>query len=445
MGQISDAKLQMVRGLVELAPDAAVRNLLLALSATDGNDEGLARVLKMVEVEAADRQARNLVFAPIAPLCSPPTPFRELSFPPRTLGLLWKGLKATQADDVAAAKAQVDKWTEPQEGPEALDRLCAAASAGLRADHSAFAAAIQAADAGAGRETLAACLDIAAVTRGALAHMPEWLGRMTSEKTAKLRLAYKDAVSISADAGPRFFEMLAAHLTEPWLILRVISGAMDHPGEAYLAASELSAFGERVLSNIDRLVGEVAAFKTTDGRQAAHAAAAAIHQTVIEIAEIEQSVGLSPEGPWGKRVSGQKKLMSGAVEKLLKETETLVAKALPTKTVRVGPRTTRGVPVLNAEPDQAQVEKAATLLIFLDEVRTSAAAGGVASVRAKVLEDVEARLDAYVEELLAEIRADDGIDQTRAHAFLEVAAEFCGLARDEKAAQIVRRRANAAA
>ena len=57
-----------------------------------------------------------------------------------------------------------------------------------------------------------------------------------------------------------------------------------------------------------------------------------------------------------------------------------------------------------------------------------------------------ARLDGYVEEVLEEIRAgdDEEVDPDRAREFLEIAAQLCGLARDEKAAQIVRRRAAAA-
>jgi DNA polymerase III delta prime subunit len=74
-------------------------------------------------------------------------------------------------------------------------------------------------------------------------------------------------------------------------------------------------------------------------------------------------------------------------------------------------------------------------------VRSSAPAGGFASARTKVLEGLEHRLDSYVEDVLAEIHADDGVDHDRARAFLEIAAELCGLIRDEKAAQIVRRRA----
>jgi hypothetical protein len=112
--------------------------------------------------------------------------------------------------------------------------------------------------------------------------------------------------------------------------------------------------------------------------------------------------------------------------------------------VRIGPRTAKGVPRLTHDPDPDQVERAATLLTFVNEVRSSASAGGFASARTKALEGLELRLDTYVEDVLAEIHADDGVDHERAHAFLEITAELCGLARDEKAAQIVRRRAAAA-
>ncbi len=90
------------------------------------------------------------------------------------------------------------------------------------------------------------------------------------------------------------------------------------------------------------------------------------------------------------------------------------------------------------------MEKAATLLTFMSEVRSSAAAGGFASSRAKALEVLDGRLDSYVEDILEEIRSEHDDHRERARAYLEIAAEFCGLARDEKAAQIVRRRAAAA-
>jgi len=444
MGDISDKKLELVRGLIEMAPDEAVRSLLLALSDDSGHDSGLTRVQRVVEAEAADRQTRNIALAPIAGLCGPPGPFKGLVFPPRTLALLWKALKTTAPEETHAARAQADKWRGEASGPEALDALCALAAVGLRDDDPAFAAAAEAADLGAGREALVACLDIAAIARNALQQMPEWLGRMTSEKTAKLRLAYRDAVAINPDSGPLFFEMLSAHLTEPWLILRVISGAMDKPSDTYMAASELRSFGERVLADIDREVAEVVAFSAASGRDGARAVSQCIHRAVTEIAELEISINLSPGGVWGKRVAGQKKLLASTIEARLKACEKALGQALPTKTVRIGPKTARAVPVLHADPDPALVEKAGTLLTFLGEVRSSASDGGFASARAKVLEGVDEWLDAYIEELLEEIRADEGVDQARASVFLDIAAGFCALTRDDKAAQIIRRRAAAA-
>lgn len=444
MGQISDAKLQMVRGLIDLAPDSAIRSLLAALGSERGLDPGLSRVRNLVEAEADDRRARNLVFAPIAPLCVPPGPFRALVFPPRTLGLLWKALKTAAPGATGDAKDLADDWRASVDSPERFDALCARAAFGLRNGEAAFAPAIAAADTGAGRDALAACLDLAAVTRSAITQLPEWLGRMTGEKVAKLRLAYRDAASVSADAGPRFFEMLAAQLSEPWLILRVISAVMDRPNETYVSGSELSGFGDRVLADIDREIAEIGAFAPASGRAAAHAAAVAVHNAAVEITEFEQSIGLLPDGPWGKRLAGQKKTMAAIIESHLVATEDAVDHALPMQPKRMGPRATRNIPRLTHEPEPARVEIAAALLTFLNEVRPSAAAGGFAAARARLAEGLQYRLDTYVEDLLEDIRAGDGHDVSRARAFLDIAAEFCGLVQDEQAAQIVRRRAAAA-
>jgi hypothetical protein len=444
MSHMSDVKMALVRGLIEQAPDAAIQNLLTALGADGAHDEGLTAVQFMLETEASDRRARNLVFAPIAPLCGAPGPFRTLAFPARALSLIWKALRDEAPDEVALAKTLTHRWRESESAAELADRLCVRAALGLRRGDGDFGAAAAAADAGGGRAELAACLDIAPIVRHALNEMPEWLGRMTSEKAAKLRLAYWDAVSVCDDAGPRFFEMLCAHLAEPWLILRILSAAMYRPNEAYVAGSELAGFGERVLADIERRVAEVGALQAADGRQAAHAAARTVHIATAEIAELELAIHLAPDGAWGQRLMQQKKTLAATIETHLKAGAAAMAFALPLQTLKIGPRTLRGVPRLTHDPDPAAVEKAAALLTFMNEIRASAAAGGFASARAKTIEALEQRLDRYVETVLEEIRADDGVDPDCARAFLDVAAELCGLVRDESSAQVVRRRAAAA-
>jgi hypothetical protein len=448
MSQMSGTKLALVRSLIEQAPDTAIQNLLLALTADSRHDDSLTAVQYMVETEASDRRARNVAFAPIAPLCAVGGAFSALSFPPRALSLIWKALKEHAPDDVALAKSAIARWHDPNVAPDAtavvFDRLCGRAAEGLRRGEGTFAAAAAAADAGGGRGSLAACLDLAPVVRRALDKMPQWLGRITSEKAANLRLAYRDAVAIADDAGPRFFEMLAAHLTEPWLILRVISGIMDRPNETYVAGSELASFGERVMADIERRLAELTAFQSAAGRDAAHAAARTVHLAVAEIAELQQSIYLTPEGPWGRRVARYKRTLALTIEGRLKAIDKAVASALPLQTVKMGPRTMRGLPRLTHPADPIAVEKAETLLVFMDEVRSSAASGGFASAIGKTLEGLEQRLDSYVESVLEELRADDGVDPEFARAFLDIAADFFVFIRGEQSAQIVRRRAAAA-
>jgi len=141
MSQISEAKLGLVKGLVEQAPDGAIRNLLMALSADGGHDAGLTRVQQLVEAEAADRRARNLAFSPIAPLCNIPGPFSGLSFPPRTLSQIWKALKTDSPELMADALALAADWRLDESSPEVFDALCRRTAAGLREAGGPFAAA----------------------------------------------------------------------------------------------------------------------------------------------------------------------------------------------------------------------------------------------------------------------------------------------------------------
>jgi hypothetical protein len=443
MSQISEAKLTIVRSLIEQAPDSAVTILLRALSDSE-LDPGLATVKRIVEVEANDRRARNTVLAPIVPLCAA-NAFCKINFPPRTLGLIWRGLKAAAPTDVEHVLGMVADWRPDERAPEVCDALCAVAVEGLKdAAQDSFTDAVKAAEAGSGLAALVGCLELAGVTRRALDRLPDWLGRMTDERAAALRLAYRDGAALAVDGGPLFFEMLAGQLAEPWLILRVISGAMGRPAETYVASSELASFGERLLADIDVQVAIVSAFNPRTGDLDADGAARAALRATVEIAEFEQSLVLSPDGVWGRRLGKQKRELASAVEEQLRDVDDAVSHALPLHTVRMGPRTLRGVPKLTADPDLKHVERATVLLRFMHEVRMSAQAGGFASARAKALEILEARLDTYVEEVLASMRAGEIEDESRARAFLEIAADFCGISRDAKAAQIVRRRAAAA-
>src|SRR4051812_45474563 len=254
MVALSNRKIAIVRTLVESAPDKIVGGLQRAL-AQSGGDTVLASVRALVEAEASDRMLRNAVFQPVTPLfAGDGSDKHSLVFPARALAMVWRGLKthapqemataAKASASLAAAIAAEQRPPDPSKSYDALTQLAAQAlRAGEPRDFGAAAELCDQARPG-GAETLAACLDIAHVVRRALPRLAEWVAHPGEDTGAAARLAYKDAVAVTEDAGPRFFEMLACQVTPPWMVLRIISAVMDKPTERYLADSELGGFPE---------------------------------------------------------------------------------------------------------------------------------------------------------------------------------------------------------
>lgn len=444
LAALPEDKIQIVRALVEQAPDPVVGRLQAAL-AHAGGDDALASVRQLVDLEADDRRVRNSVLAPIAAMCvADGRAADRIQFPKPVLGLLWRGLKRAAPDEVADARGILRELAGCEESREAFDRLTRVAAKAIReGDGRDFAAAGEAAaDArDNGRELLAGCLELAPVVRLACARLPEWITRMGGEETAQARVAFKDAVAIRTDAGPLFFEMLSAQLAHPWQVLRIISAVMDKPDEHYFAASESAVFALRLMDLVDSELARVAVIDPDGGREAGRAAAQVVEQITEQIGELEAAMRLDREGGWGRRVTHQRATLAGAVETRLKVLERAVGAALPTRQERVA-RRLKAVPKLSAPPDGHAVGQAMTLLQFVSDIRGCAGAGGFASSRAKMLESLGETVDGYVEDVLDRLRHGEVEDEAVARAYLEVAADISGLIHDPKSAQLVRRRAS---
>lgn len=455
MGQMSESQLATVRALLSAAPDSAVRDLESALSSGSERHETMRAIHRMVTAEGLDRQARNAVFRPLVPLCTPArASLGGVIFPAAAITGVWRGLKADGGRNFKLAVAAAGERHLEAPPNEIYDHLCAEAARGLRERanpaYEAAAAALDKAMAG-GADRFGAFLDIAPVARAALDHMHEWLGRLNESRSVAARLAFKDATTVAEDAGPRLLEVLYAHLEEPWAILRLVSAVMHRPADKYVANSELAVFGERLLDDIDIQLARVATLDADRGREGGLEAGAAVRIAGMEILEFAEAFELSPEGPWGSRLMRQKKSLIQAVEGRLRGAEAEVAAALPVQSSGHRKSGVRGHPRLNADPDMRHVGRARALLTLLHEVRTSAERLGFGSLWAKTSEQVRNRLDTYIEDLLEKLRAGevetaiDAEELVRVKVYLDLAAEFMGLVSDDKAAQIVRRRMAAAA
>jgi hypothetical protein len=450
MVALSDRKIEIVRTLVESVPDRIVGGLHRALAET-GGDTALASVRQIVEAETQDRLLRNAVFQPVAPLCMGDGSDKDgLVFPARALACIWRGLKAqTPAEIAAAAKASADlaaalaAGRRPPDPNPAFDSLVRITAEGLRAsDQRDFRAAAELCDQArpGGAEALAACLDIAPVVRRAIARLPEWVAQSNGETSAGARLAYKDSVAIADDAGPRFFEMLAAQLTPPWMVLRIISAVMDKPTERYLADSELGGFPERVMNAIEAQLKAIGGLDLDAGPEAGRAAGRLVELITEQVFELEVCIELTRDHGWGRRIFEQKRSLASVVEARLRDADKLSTAALPLQSSGFSrPRKTG--PKLDAPPDAKLVGRVMTLLHFAHEIRRGANHGGYSAAHAKATEKIGGMIDHYVDEVFDHIRTGDVADLKIAHAYLRAAADFNGLVRDGKAAELLRRRA----
>jgi hypothetical protein len=433
----SPAKLGAVRTLIGAAPDHALRSLQAALAGAGGDGGAMALIREMIDTERADRALRAWVFGPIEPLFQPRADGVEAPvLPRRALLALWTLVKARLPELVGRA-ADDSRYLDPSDrAPAVFDDICRNAAALLRDSPEAVAPGDPAA-----AESVAVYLDLTPLARKALRRAPEWMSKVTDERIAAFKVVMSDATALVPDGTPRLFEIFQAHLPEAAQVLRLVALLTDRASDRYLASSELKSFGERVLAAIEARVQRVRTFDPQGGQPAGRAAAQEVIAACAALAEIEQSVDLSRDGPWGARVSTARKALALNVEGRLREVENAVAQALPMQAVRVAGRLTRPAPKVGADPDERLVAKAHGLVTFLEEARPAANAGGYGALRGQVAEKVAVRLFTYADELIEAMNAGEVPDEDRARVYLEIAAEFLALAKDAKAAQIVRRRA----
>ena len=446
MAGLSEDKIAMLKGLVAASPDEVVRSLERAVGNSGGSSGPLAAIGALVEAEAADRAVRFQTLAPLVTLFGPRSNDSRPTFPRAALNALWRALKSDRPEWVKQA-AEACYYIDPEEPhPSIFDALCTRAAVGLKAEAPDYAPVVKIVEAdrpGSSRQLILA-LEIAPIVRPPLLVMTEWLQRMTDQRRATARLAYRDAAAVGDGGGPLMFEMLASHLKHPTQILRVLSAIMDHPGERYLAESELAMFGERVIGIIEGNLERVRTLRPGAGPETARDAAEAARRAIEEMAEFEQSIQLSREGPWGQRLSRLKHGLAAAVEMRLKEIEEAVAFALPVEKKRYSGRLVSITPKLDDAPDEGAIGWAIGLLTFAEAVRSFATEGGFGGTHAKMVDTVGRRIDQYVDDVLEQMRLGDLTDDDRAREYLDVAAAMLTLIRDKKAAGLIRRRAAAA-
>lgn len=422
---LSADKIEMVAKVFAMAPCEVVRRLEGLLGAARAGDPSLVPVHAVAAEEARLRRIMAAVFAPLLPLTRPRRPAEPL-LAARQLREAWLSLCEAAPDLAeAASRAALGKpKPKPGEAARAYDLACARA-AELVSD-----------------PRLGRLLRVAHLLRFVQSHLVGWLKAPDGDNGAAMRLAFKDALDLDEAIGPLFWDAVMGLLDEPWQVLRLISATADRPSDRYMAASELSFVGERILGDIDRRLGLLREFDAGGGAKVGAAAADSLGVAVREIAEFGQWIALETDGPWGTRVLLQKTDAAELMEGRLMAVEAAVGRALPTRHAGAN-KHVRPRPLLAAAPEPRLQAQAEAYLTLLHDSRAAANAAGFAVIRNRALEAAEARIEQYCEDLVDLLRRGDDPNPERVRAYLALGAGLYERLKGDGAGQAFHRRAAA--
>lgn len=449
MAGLSAAHRAALQAAIQACPDAGLAQLGAAVAALPG--DRAAEVSDIVTAETRDRARRSTVFAPLLPLFQPRADGAPaLVFPAGLLPRIWREAKAGEESFLPmldGAVAPEGEWTL------VADRLCARAAAVLRdRPGDVWPDFIRPAE---GEEPatpaeLAGCFDLTPLARAALPRLPVWLERPDDNQLAGLRLLIQDCLAVSPEGGRRMIDILFAHVADTERMLRVVTRTSRlADNEAMLSHSEMGVFVERLLASVQARVRRIAAARP--GQNGAASDPAALDAVVADVAwcagvlgEMDMTLQLRPESPWGRTARMARVQVAGQLSGLMQSAAAAVEAALPMRRRTLAGRMTRMAPWLDAPTDGEPIETAAALLGLVTALRGAAVTFGCEADRSRLTADQTAYLSTWANEALDSLADGEATDADRVLRLVGTAARLLTTMEALDAARAVRRRAAAA-
>jgi len=158
------------------------------------------------------------------------------------------------------------------------------------------------------------------------------------------------------------------------------------------------------------------------------------------VTEFEESIALSKNGPWGRRVARIKRDVSAVFEKLIFQVEMLTPKALPVVAAGQNQKNLNRAPNMFRAPDPSATARLEAILTFIVQIRPIASAAGVGVLRSRVIAETQEFLEFYSNGVFA-LMADFSLDPEAGQGRINQIAKYLALVHDEETAERLRRRA----
>jgi hypothetical protein len=220
-----------------------------------------------------------------------------------------------------------------------------------------------------------------------------------------------------AGGSPLFLYVLVivmSRLAAPWQLIRLATRAAGSDSAARIAETQYEITVSMVLSEMERMVGELKA----ELRSGKGVAVGALLKSIHDAARgLRTEINLSGDSPWGRELSAIRTEISNMLKAEID--------SLPGRVRRLlRPRPAKEI-TSAARIDPTDVAETEALIEFVGICRNYAGELAINEMTQRVYSDVQNYLDTSTQPLIDALRAAGEADQAFRHAQVEAAARFC--------------------
>jgi hypothetical protein len=240
-----------------------------------------------------------------------------------------------------------------------------------------------------------------------------------------------------AGGSPLFLYVLVivmSRLAAPWQLIRLATRAAGSDSAARIAETNYEITVSMVLSEMERMVGELKAELRSGKGVAVGALLKAIHDAARGL---RTEINLSTDSPWGRELSAIRTEISDMLKAEID--------SLPGRVRRLlRPRPAKEI-TSAARLDATDVAETEALIEFVGICRNYAGELAINEMTQRVYSDVQNYLDTSTQPLIDALRAAGDTDRAFRHAQVEAAARFCAKVFGEDYAATLQKAADLAA
>jgi len=246
------------------------------------------------------------------------------------------------------------------------------------------------------------------------ARLPGHIKNFSDEMVDDVKALIESPVAGGSSLFLYVLVIVMSRLAAPWQLIRLATRAAGSDSAARIAETQYEITVSMVLSEMERMVGEL----KSELRSGKGVAVGALLKSIHDAARgLRTEINLSTDSPWGRELSAIRTEISNMLKAEID--------SLPGRVRRLlRPRPAKEItPATRLDPtDVAETE---ALIEFVGICRNYAGELAINEMTQRVYSEVQNYLDTSTQPLIDALRAAGDVDQAFRHAQVEAAARFC--------------------